>query len=110
MADSIANHPVVSRAEWLSARTALLAKEKEFTRLRDELARQRRALPWVKVGKEYVFEGRDGSARCRSSSGGAASSSSIISCSTRRGAKGARIAPSGPTTSTAGPSTSTIAT
>jgi predicted dithiol-disulfide oxidoreductase (DUF899 family) len=38
----IQNHSVVSREEWLSARTALLAKEKEFTRLRDDLSRQRR--------------------------------------------------------------------
>jgi predicted dithiol-disulfide oxidoreductase (DUF899 family) len=60
MADSIANHPVVSPAEWLSARTALLGREKEFTRLRDDLARQRRALPWVKVEKAYVFEGPGG--------------------------------------------------
>ena len=54
------NHPVVSREEWLSARTAFLAKEKEFTRLRDELSRQRRALPWEKVEKTYVFEGPSG--------------------------------------------------
>jgi predicted dithiol-disulfide oxidoreductase (DUF899 family) len=54
------NHPVVSRGEWLSARRALLAKEKEFTRLRDELSQQRRELPWEAVQKEYVFEGSDG--------------------------------------------------
>ena len=53
-------HPVVSRAEWLAARTALLAKEKEFTRLRDQLSRQRRELPWVKVDKTYVFDGPSG--------------------------------------------------
>ena len=41
----IKDHPVVSHEEWLSARTAFLAKEKEFTRLRDELTEQRRALP-----------------------------------------------------------------
>jgi predicted dithiol-disulfide oxidoreductase (DUF899 family) len=57
---SIKEHPVVSPDEWLSARTALLAKEKEFTRLRDELSRQRRDLPWEKVGKSYVFEGPGG--------------------------------------------------
>ena len=57
---SINDHQVVSRAEWLSARTAFLAKEKEFTRLRDELSRQRRALPWVKVDKPYVFDGPNG--------------------------------------------------
>ena len=54
------NHPVVSREEWLAARIAFLAKEKEFTRLRDELGRQRRALPWVKVDKPYVFDGPAG--------------------------------------------------
>jgi predicted dithiol-disulfide oxidoreductase (DUF899 family) len=57
---SIKDHPVVSREEWLSARTAFLAKEKEFTRLRDELNRQRRELPWVKVDKPYVFDGPNG--------------------------------------------------
>jgi predicted dithiol-disulfide oxidoreductase (DUF899 family) len=54
------DHPVVSHEEWLSARTAFLAKEKEFTRLRDELSRQRRALPWERVGKPYVFDGPRG--------------------------------------------------
>ncbi len=51
---------IVSQEEWLAARKAHLAREKEFTRLRDELSRERRALPWVKVDKEYVFEGPDG--------------------------------------------------
>src|SRR5690242_8714416 len=58
----IEDHPVVSRDEWLAARTAFLAKEKEFTRLRDALSRERRALPWVKVEKEYVFDGPNGPA------------------------------------------------
>jgi predicted dithiol-disulfide oxidoreductase (DUF899 family) len=53
-------HKVVSEAEWLAARKAHLAAEKEFTRARDELARRRRDLPWVKVEKNYVFEGPDG--------------------------------------------------
>jgi predicted dithiol-disulfide oxidoreductase (DUF899 family) len=57
---SLKNHPVVSREEWLSARMAFLTKEKEFTRLRDELSRQRRELPWVKVDKSYVFDGLRG--------------------------------------------------
>jgi len=47
---------VVSHAEWLSARKQHLAKEKEFTRLRDELSRQRRELPWEQVEKDYVFD------------------------------------------------------
>lgn len=50
----------VSRDEWLAARKELLAKEKAFTRLRDELSEQRRALPWVKVDKEYVFDSPNG--------------------------------------------------
>jgi predicted dithiol-disulfide oxidoreductase (DUF899 family) len=53
-------HRIVSREEWLEARKALLAKEKAWTRLRDELSAERRALPWVRIDKEYVFEGRDG--------------------------------------------------
>ncbi len=57
---SIKDHLVVSPEEWLSARMALLAKEKEFTRLRDELSQQRRELPWVKVDKPYVFDGPSG--------------------------------------------------
>src|SRR5438105_6515119 len=51
---------VVTAAEWLAARKQLLDKEKEFTRLRDELSRQRRELPWERVAKEYVFDGPDG--------------------------------------------------
>ena len=54
-------HAVVAHDEWIDARKALLAKEKEFTRLRDDLSRQRRDLPWEVVDKEYVFEGRNGS-------------------------------------------------
>jgi predicted dithiol-disulfide oxidoreductase (DUF899 family) len=53
-------HPIVSQDEWLAARRQLLAREKEFTRLRDQLAAERRALPWVKVEKPYVFDGPDG--------------------------------------------------
>lgn len=49
-------HKIVSQSEWLSARKALLAKEKELTRLRDKLSEERRALPWVKVEKDYVFD------------------------------------------------------
>src|SRR5258708_15121656 len=54
------SHKVVSRNEWIEARKAHLAKEKEFTRQRDELSRQRRELPYVKVEKDYVFDGREG--------------------------------------------------
>jgi predicted dithiol-disulfide oxidoreductase (DUF899 family) len=53
-------HKVVSSKDWLAARRKLLAKEKEFTRARDALSELRRALPWEKVAKEYVFEGPRG--------------------------------------------------
>jgi predicted dithiol-disulfide oxidoreductase (DUF899 family) len=51
---------VVARNEWLAARKTLLAKEKAFSRQRDELARERRELPWVKVEKGYVFDAPEG--------------------------------------------------
>jgi predicted dithiol-disulfide oxidoreductase (DUF899 family) len=50
-------HKIVSQREWLAARKALLAKEKEFTKQRDRLSEERRALPWVKIEKSYSFEG-----------------------------------------------------
>ncbi len=53
-------HPVVSPDDWQAARAVLLQKEKEFTRLRDELSRARRALPWEKVDQNYVFDGPNG--------------------------------------------------
>lgn len=53
-------HKVVSQDEWLTARKALLDKEKEFTNARDRLSAERRELPWVKVSKNYVFDGPDG--------------------------------------------------
>jgi predicted dithiol-disulfide oxidoreductase (DUF899 family) len=54
---------VVSQDEWTKARRELLQKEKEFTRLRDELSRQRRELPWEKVTKQYEFEDETGKVR-----------------------------------------------
>src|SRR6266487_2237201 len=59
-ANEINNPRIVSEAEWLVARKDLLTREKELTRLRDEVSRHRRALPWVKIDKEYVFDGPDG--------------------------------------------------
>jgi predicted dithiol-disulfide oxidoreductase (DUF899 family) len=53
---------ITSREEWLEARERLLAKEKEATRVRDELRAERQALPMVEVEKDYVFEGPDGKA------------------------------------------------
>jgi predicted dithiol-disulfide oxidoreductase (DUF899 family) len=51
---------VVSEVEWLVARKDLLTREKDLTRLRDEVSRHRRELPWVKVKKQYVFDGPNG--------------------------------------------------
>jgi len=52
----VVNHPVVSGEQWIAERRKLLAREKALTRLRDEIARERRALPWVRVEKNYVFD------------------------------------------------------
>ena len=54
------DHKVASREEWLAAREQLLAREKEHTRLGDDIARQRRELPWVQVEKEYRFDTEEG--------------------------------------------------
>ena len=53
-------HEIVSRDRWLEARKSLLAAEKDMTRLRDRLSEKRRALPWVKVEKDYVFDAPNG--------------------------------------------------
>jgi predicted dithiol-disulfide oxidoreductase (DUF899 family) len=53
-------HRIVSRDEWTAARKAHLAREKELTRLRDQVSAERRALPWVRVDKSYVFDTPDG--------------------------------------------------
>ena len=54
------HHRIVSRDEWLAARKTHLAKEKELTRLRDQLSAERRELPWVKLEKHYVFDSPNG--------------------------------------------------
>ncbi|SDN35290.1 DUF899 domain-containing protein [Polaromonas sp. JS666] len=53
---STVNHAIVPRDQWLAERKTLLAQEKELTRLRDQVARERRALPWVQIEKNYVFD------------------------------------------------------
>jgi len=58
---STVNHPVVSTDRWIAERKALLAREKELTRLRDQIAAERRALPWERVEKNYVFDTPEGS-------------------------------------------------
>jgi predicted dithiol-disulfide oxidoreductase (DUF899 family) len=57
---STENHRVVSTDAWIAERKALLAREKELTRLHDQIARERRALPWVRIDKNYVFDGPEG--------------------------------------------------
>ncbi|MSU91447.1 DUF899 domain-containing protein [Rhodobacteraceae bacterium 2CG4] len=54
------DHRVLDHDDWVAARKALLRKEKEFTRLRDALTRERRALPWERVTQDYRFDGPDG--------------------------------------------------
>ena len=55
-----ATHPVVSRDQWLAERKKLQAREKELTRLGDQIARERRALPWVRMEQDYVFDTQEG--------------------------------------------------
>ena len=54
------DHKVVSHSDWIAARQVLLAREKEFTKVRDELSKLRRALPWERVDNNYVFDGPRG--------------------------------------------------
>jgi predicted dithiol-disulfide oxidoreductase (DUF899 family) len=60
MSESLEDHKVVSKNEWLEARKMLLKREKEFTILRDQLSQERLNLPWTAVDKGYVFEGSSG--------------------------------------------------
>jgi predicted dithiol-disulfide oxidoreductase (DUF899 family) len=59
-ANTVADHETATREEWLTARKELLEREKDLTRRSDEVARQRQALPWVRVDKEYTFETDEG--------------------------------------------------
>jgi predicted dithiol-disulfide oxidoreductase (DUF899 family) len=63
-------HRIVSQEQWVQARRAHLAKEKQLTRQRDELARERRELPWVRVEKNYVFDAPQGKVRLADLFGG----------------------------------------
>ncbi|WP_050424993.1 DUF899 domain-containing protein [Bradyrhizobium tropiciagri] len=56
----MSQHKIVSREEWTAARKALMVGEKQLTQAREALSRQRRELPWVKVDKDYVFDGPGG--------------------------------------------------
>ena len=57
------DHRIVSRQQWLAERKALLEREKELTHLHDQIARERRALPWVRMDKDYVFDTPQGPRR-----------------------------------------------
>jgi predicted dithiol-disulfide oxidoreductase (DUF899 family) len=63
MTDILTNHPIASRQQWLAERLKLLAREKELTRLGDQIARERRALPWVRLEKDYLFDTHEGPRR-----------------------------------------------
>jgi predicted dithiol-disulfide oxidoreductase (DUF899 family) len=58
--ENTVGHSVVSHERWIAERKALLAREKELLRLQDELAAERRALPWVRIDKDYVFDAPEG--------------------------------------------------
>lgn len=58
--DNTLDHPVVSRDRWIAERKVLLEREKELTRLRDRIAGERRALPWVRLSDDYLFDTVDG--------------------------------------------------
>src|SRR5579872_1984385 len=60
MKAAVGKHKVVAEVEWLKARKKLLVKEKKFQQLQEELGLERRSLPWVKVTKDYVFDGPNG--------------------------------------------------
>ena len=60
MDTTMITHTVASRDEWLAARAALLEREKQHTRMGDELAQQRRELPWVAVDEPYTLQTADG--------------------------------------------------
>ena len=107
-------HKVVKHDEWLKARKKHLAKEKEFTRMRDQLSRERRDLPWELVDKQYTFEGEHGTQTLGDLFEGRSQLVIITRCSTppprgltRPGprTRPASSARSGWTTSTASPST-----
>lgn len=62
---NLSDHPTVTRDRWIAERKALLAHEKELTQLRDRIAAERRALPWVRLDTDYVFDTADGPQRLR---------------------------------------------
>jgi predicted dithiol-disulfide oxidoreductase (DUF899 family) len=89
----MAKHKIATREEWQAARNELLAQEKELTRRGDQLAAERRNLPWVPIEKEYSFDTDHGPKTLPELFDGARSCSSTTSCSappTPRAARSAR--------------------
>jgi predicted dithiol-disulfide oxidoreductase (DUF899 family) len=86
------SNPTVSREEWLEIRKQLLRDEKDFTKARDLLSERRSELPWVKVDKEYTFDGASGSVALGDLSRDVVSCWCIISCLLRIGRKDANRA------------------
>ena len=68
--DALTRHPIVSHEQWLTKRRELLRKEKELTHLRDQLAVERRDLPWERIDKNYVFDAPGGKVRLADLFGG----------------------------------------
>ena len=95
-------HKIVSQSEWTAQRKAFLAREKEFTRARDQLSAERRKLPWVKVDKAYVFDTPNGKKTLAELFDEQESACwSTISCLAQAGRKAAPAALISPTISTA---------
>src|SRR5262245_29726758 len=67
---TMTKHRIVSEEQWVQARRVHLVNEKQLTRQRDELARERRELPWVRVEKDYVFDAPQGKVRLADLFGG----------------------------------------
>ena len=59
----MSKNKIVTQPEWFAAHREHLKREKEFTRFRDQIAAERRALPWLKIRKDYVFETERGPER-----------------------------------------------
>ena len=97
----MSTHTIASRDEWLEARRDLLAAERDLTRRSDNAARLRQQLPWVRVDKEYTFDGPDGRQRLADLFEDAASFWFSTSYSRRALSRVARAAHTWPTTPTA---------
>ena len=99
--ESATPHRVVPDSQWLEARKQLLAREKELTRLHDQVAGERRALPWRRIDKEYLFDTREGPRTLGQLFAGRRQLMVQHSCSVRTGSRAAPAARTWRTTPTA---------